>query len=139
PRVVILALAGALCANIALFVVIPKGFVPQQDTGRLTGWIQPDETTSYQLMRQKLVRVIAILNSDPAVETAAGYSWGYVFVTLKPLSERGISADQVIARLSKSLGAVPGAALYLQTAQDITLGGRESSAQFQYTLQGDDL
>ncbi len=136
---IVLSLLGTLCLSLYLFVVVPKGLVPQQDTGRLTGWIQADQSSSFQLMRDKLDRFIAILDHDPAVESAAGYTWGYVFVTLKPLSERDLAADEVIERLRKALGEVPGATLYLQSAQDIAVGGRQSNAQFQYTLLGDDL
>jgi multidrug efflux pump len=135
----VLSLLGTLCLSLYLFAVVPKGLVPQQDTGRLTGWIQADQSSSFQLMRDKLDRFIAILDHDPAVESAAGYTWGYVFVTLKPLSERDLAADEVIERLRKALSEVPGATLYLQSAQDIAVGARQSNAQFQYTLLGDDL
>ncbi len=136
---IMLGLLATLCLNLYLFAIVPKGFLPQQDTGRLTGWIEADQSSSFQLLREKLDRFIAILDHDPAVESAAGYTWGFVFVTLKPLGERDLSADQVIARLRKELGEVPGATLYLQSAQDFSVGGRQSNAQFQYTLLGDDL
>ncbi len=136
---VMLCLLATLCLNLYLFVVVPKGFLPQQDTGRLTGWIQADQSSSFQLMREKLDRFISIIDQDPAVESAAGYTWGFVFVTLKPLSQRDLAADEVIERLRKALGTVPGATLYLQSAQDITVGARQSNAQFQYTLLSDDL
>ncbi|HUH84975.1 MAG TPA: efflux RND transporter permease subunit, partial [Stellaceae bacterium] len=136
---IMLGLLAILGLNVYLFAIVPKGFLPQQDTGRLTGWIEADQSSSFQLMREKLDRLIAIIDSDPAVESAAGYTWGFVFVTLKPLSERDVSADQVIARLRQKLGEVPGTRLYLQSAQDFSVGGRQSSAQFQYTLLSDDL
>jgi multidrug efflux pump len=129
----------ALALNVYLYYDVPKGFFPPQDTGRLTGWIQPDQSISFQLMRQKLARIIAILNDDPAVESAAGYTWGYVFVMLKPLSERQVSADEVIARIEEKLKQVPGAILHLQVAQDLIGGNIESNAQYQYTLLSDDL
>jgi multidrug efflux pump len=129
----------ALGLNVYFFYHMPKGFFPQQDTGRLTGWIEPDQSISFQLMRQKLGRIISILNDDPAVESAAGYTWGYVFVMLRPLSERHGSADAVIARLNEELKQVPGEALHLQVAQDLIGGNIESNAQYQYTVLGDDL
>jgi len=133
------SLVMALGLNIYLFYQVPKGFFPLQDTGRLTGWIEPDQSISFQLMRQKLAQIIAILNDDPAVESAAGYTWGYVFVMLRPLSERQVSADEVIARLEEKLAQVPGKTLHLQVAQDLIGANVESNAQYQYTVLGDDL
>ncbi|WP_298252102.1 efflux RND transporter permease subunit [Bradyrhizobium sp.] len=125
-----------------LYYVIPKGFFPQQDTGRLVGSIQADQSISFQLMQKKLTRFITIIKSDAAVETAVGFTGGgptnsgFVFVSLKPLSERKISADGVIGRLRKEMAVIPGATLFLQAVQDIRIGGRASSAQYQFTLQG---
>src|SRR5213080_777141 len=104
--------------NVYLYVVVPKGFFPQQDTGRLIGGIQADQSISFQLMRQKLTQFIAIVLRDPAVQNVVGYTGGaqtnsgFVFVTLKPLSERRLSADEVVARLRREVAVVPGAALY---------------------------
>ncbi|WP_019172467.1 efflux RND transporter permease subunit [Pseudaminobacter salicylatoxidans] len=142
-RFILAVLFAALCLNAYLYVTIPKGFFPQQDTGRLVGSTQADQAISFQLMSQKLSRFIDIVKSDPAVETAVGFTGGgqtnsgFMFVTLKPQAERGISADQVIGRLRPQLAEVPGATLFLQAVQDIHVGGRQSSAQYQYTLQGD--
>lgn len=142
-RFILAVLFAALCLNTYLYVTIPKGFFPQQDTGRLVGSIQADQAISFQLMSQKLSRFIDIVKSDPAVETAVGFTGGgqtnsgFMFVTLKPQAERGISADQVIGRLRPQLAEVPGATLFLQAVQDIHVGGRQSNAQYQYTLQGD--
>jgi len=142
-RFILAVLFAALCLNAYLYVTIPKGFFPQQDTGRLVGSIQADQAISFQLMSQKLSRFIDIVKSDPAVETAVGFTGGgqtnsgFMFVTLKPQAERGISADQVIGRLRPQLAEVPGATLFLQAVQDIHVGGRQSNAQYQYTLQGD--
>jgi multidrug efflux pump len=143
-RLTILILFGVLAVNVYLFILIPKGFFPQQDTGRLIGGIQADQSVSFQLMRQKLTQFISILQHDPAVEHVVGFTGGartnsgFVFISLKPRGERP-SADRVIARLRAKLAAVPGARLFLQAVQDIRVGGRQSNAQYQYTLQGDDL
>ncbi|BCG78602.1 efflux RND transporter permease subunit [Mesorhizobium sp. 113-3-3] len=143
PLLIMAVLAATLCLNGYLYATIPKGFFPQQDTGRLTGSIQADQATSFQSMSQKLSQFAGIVSKDPAVDTAVGFTGGgqtnsgFMFVSLKPLAERKISADQVIARLRPKLAVVPGATLFLQAVQDIRVGGRQSNAQYQYTLQGD--
>ncbi|MGP2490536.1 efflux RND transporter permease subunit [Mesorhizobium sp. PUT5] len=143
PRLILAILAATLCLNFYLYVAIPKGFFPQQDTGRLVGSIQADQAISFQLMSQKLGQFAGIVSRDPAVGTAVGFTGGgqtnsgFMFVSLKPLSERKISADQVIGRLRRELSVVSGATLFLQSVQDIRVGGRQSNAQYQYTLQGD--
>jgi multidrug efflux pump len=145
PLTMILILAATLCLNVFLFVIVPKGFFPQQDTGRMMGGLQADQSISFQLMRQKLTQMMSIVSKDPAVDSLAGFTgggqtnFGNIFVSLKPLSERNISADGVINRLRRQLNQVPGASLFLQSVQDIRVGGRQSNAQYQYTLQGDDL
>jgi multidrug efflux pump len=138
-------LLATLCFNVFLFVIVPKGFFPQQDTGRMIGGMQADQSISFQLMEQKLTQMMDIISKDPAVTSLAGFTgggqtnFGMVFVALKPLSERNISADGVINRLRRKLNQVPGASLFLQSVQDIHVGGRQSNAQYQYTLQGDDI
>ncbi|MFI5021655.1 MAG: efflux RND transporter permease subunit [Alphaproteobacteria bacterium] len=145
PRITMLTLLAVLGLNFVLFTTIPKGFFPQQDTGRLTGGIQADQSISFQLMRQKLTQFISIVGKDPAVASVVGFTGGgqtnsgFVFVSLKPLAARKLSADGVIARLRRELAVVPGAVLYLQAVQDIRVGGRQSNAAYQYTLQGDSL
>src|ERR1700690_3570359 len=142
PALMMLVLAAVLGLNFYLYDVIPKGFFPQQDTGRLTGSIQADQSISFQLMQKKLTQFITIIKNDPAVETAVGFTGngqtnsGFVFVSLRPLGERKISADQVIARLRREMAVIPGATLFLQAVQDIRVGGRASNAQYQFTLQG---
>jgi multidrug efflux pump len=142
PRSIMLILAAVLGLNFYLYNVIPKGFFPQQDTGRLVGSIQADQSISFQLMQQKLTQFINIIKSDAAVETAVGFTGGgqtnsgFVFVSLRPIGERQISADGVIARLRREMAVIPGATLFLQAVQDIRVGGRASNAQYQYTLQG---
>jgi hydrophobe/amphiphile efflux-1 (HAE1) family protein len=132
--------------SIALYVVVPKGFFPQQDTGRVVGSIQGAQDISFGAMSDKMQRFADIVKADPGVQTVVSFSGGggtqntgRMFITLKPLNERKISADQVIARLRGKLSVVPGASLYMQSAQDLQIGGRQSQAQFQYTLQGEDL
>ncbi|HZT90190.1 MAG TPA: efflux RND transporter permease subunit [Stellaceae bacterium] len=145
PAAVMLSLLAAVCLNFYLFAVVPKGFFPQQDTGRMVGGIQADQSISFQRMREKLTDFISIIQHDPAVATVVGFTGGgqtnsgFVFVSLKPLSERKLSVDRVIARLRGKLSQVPGARLFLQAVQDIRVGGRQSNAQYEYSLQGDDL
>jgi len=144
-RIILAILAATLCLNVLLYIIVPKGFFPQQDTGRLTGGIQADQSISFQLMRQKLTQFIAIMRQDKAIDSVVGFTGGgqtnsgFVFAALKPLSQRSDSVDQVIARLRNELSVVPGATLFLQAVQDIRIGGRQSNAQYQYTLQADDL
>ncbi|HEY4072050.1 MAG TPA: multidrug efflux RND transporter permease subunit [Herbaspirillum sp.] len=144
PLMMVILLA-TIVLNVYLYVVVPKGFFPQQDTGRLNGAIKADQSISFQAMRTKLQRFIDLVAKDPAVDLVMGFTGGgsrnsaSLFVSLKPLSQRKESADQVIARLRKSLAGEPGAQLFLQSVQDIRIGGRAGSSQYQYTLQGDDL
>jgi len=145
PLAIIVMFVAAIGLNVYLYVVIPKGFFPQQDTGRVIGIIQADQSISFQLMQQKLAQFVTIIKKDPAVETAVGFTGGgqtnsgFMFVSLLPLSERHASVDEVIGRLRRSMSVVPGATLFLQAVQDIRVGGRASNAQYQYTLQGDSL
>jgi multidrug efflux pump len=145
PRFVMVILAGVLGLNFYLYGIVPKGFFPQQDTGRIIGIIQADQSISFQLMQQKLAQFVTIIKNDPAVETAVGFTGGgqtnsgFMFVSLRPLGERKLSADGVIARLRRAMAVVPGATLFLQAVQDIRVGGRASNAQYQYTLQGSTL
>ncbi len=141
---VALVLLATVVLNVYLFVIIPKGFFPQEDTGRMIGMIQADQSISFQLMRQKLQDIENIVQADPAVDSVVGFTGGrqtnsgFMFVSLKPLAQRHLSGDLVIARLRGKLSQVAGARLYLQMAQDIRAGGRQSNAQYQYTLQADD-
>ncbi|HYB32555.1 MAG TPA: efflux RND transporter permease subunit, partial [Steroidobacteraceae bacterium] len=145
---VMVMLAATVAFNIYLYVVIPKGFFPQQDTGRLIGGIQADQAISFQSMSAKLRQFTQIVKADPAVDAVVGFTGGgsqgggqtnsgFVFVSLTPKSERKLTADQVIGRLRPKLNQVAGARLFLQAAQDIRTGGRQSNAQYQYTLQSD--
>jgi multidrug efflux pump len=148
-RLVMLALLATIGLNVLLFNVIPKGFFPQEDSGLIGGGIVADQSISFQLMRDKLVRLLSIVQADPAVESVAGFTGagsggggsqtnsGYVYVLLKPLSVRKISSDDVIARLRPQLATFAGARLFMQTVQDIHVGARQSNAQYQFTLQAD--
>ena len=143
--IMILLLAATVCLNVYLYVIVPKGFFPQQDTGRISGSIQADQGISFQAMQQKLNDFMTIVRQDPAVENVIGFTGGgqrnsgQMFISLKPLDQRKMSADLVIARLRGKLAREPGATLYLQPVQDIRMGGRQGNAQYQYTLQADDL
>jgi multidrug efflux pump len=145
PLLTMLVFLATVILNIHLYVTIPKGFFPQQDTGRIMGGIRADQSISFQAMRRKFRQFVEIVRSDPAIESVAGFTGGgqtnsgFIFATLKPRSERDVSADQVIARLRPKLGQVPGAVLFLQAVQDIRVGGRQGNAQYQFTLQADTL
>jgi multidrug efflux pump len=135
---------GTMAATVFLYVIVPKGFFPQQDAGRLTGSIVADQATSFQAMKPKLEEFVRVVMEDPAVESANGFlgggttNTGRMFIGLKPKEQRDANPDQVIGRLRGKLAHVPGATLYLQPVQDLRIGGRPGAAQFQYTLQGDD-
>ncbi len=147
-RLVIAIFFSAIALNVVLIYIVPKGYFPQQDTGRLIGSLQADQSVSFQAMTQKLRQMIDIVQADPAVDHVVGYTGvgsgggfgtintGSVFVSLKPISQRP-PVDQVIARLRPQLGRVPGGRLFLFPVQDIRAGGRQSNAQYQYTLQSD--
>jgi len=150
PPGVLLVTLLTIALNIYLFVIVPKGFFPQQDTGRLTGAIQAAQDISFQSMQRKLTAVVGLIADDPAVDNVIGFTGGSggggatvntarMFVALKPLEERRLSADQVITRLRGRLAAVPGAPVFLQAVQDLRVGGRASNAQYQFTLQGEDV
>jgi len=151
PRTMLLLLVATVGLNFYLYFVIPKGFFPQQDTGQLQGGIRGDASTSFQLMKRKLQEVAAIIQADPAVKTITGsvggggfgpsgnFASANVTIALKPLAERRISADRIIARLRPKLNNVQGVATFLQAVQDIRGGGRSANSQYQWTLLGDDL
>ncbi len=142
-RVMMFILLGAVFLNVYLYMNIDKTFFPQQDTGRIGGSIQGDQSISFESMRDKLIAFMRIVRADPAVDTVVGFTGGgnsgRMFMMLKPRPQRTETSEQVIARLRKNLAHEPGATLYLQAAQDVGIGGRMGNAQFQYTLQADDL
>jgi multidrug efflux pump len=130
---------GTICLSVYLYVIVPKGFFPQQDTGRLMGGLQAEQDISFPALRQKLTQFVNIIRSDPAVDTVVAFAGSgntaRSFITLKPLQQRKLSSDQVIARLRPKLAKVAGATMFLQAAQDLQIGGRMGNAQYQYTLQ----
>lgn len=144
-RIILLVLGLVIGLNFYLYSIVPKGFFPQQDTGRLVGQIQADQSISFQAMREKLMRYMTIIKSDPAVNNVIGFTGGIqrnggtIFVALKGKDERDVTVDEVIARLRKPLSQVAGGSLYLQSVQDLRVGGRQANAQYQYSLQGESL
>ena len=146
PRIMLTLILAMITLSIFLFTIVPKGFFPEQDTGRIVGMIQADQSISYQAMSKKMAEVVDIIKHDPDVDTVSAYTGGgsgtnvaRMFVALKPFEQRKVTANQVIVRLRKKLGQVPGAPSYLQSVQDLRIGGRISGGLYQYTLQGDNL
>ncbi len=144
PRLTMLSLLLVMAGNVWLYMVVPKGFFPTQDTGVIMGGMRADQSASFQSLQEKMPRLMRLIQEDPAVEQVSGHmsgsrGGGGVFIALKPLEERGISAMQVIGRLRGKLSSEPGMQIFLQPAQDLRMGGRSSNAQYQYTLQADDL
>ncbi|MBZ9710331.1 efflux RND transporter permease subunit [Mesorhizobium sp. ESP7-2] len=141
-EIMLVVLFAAIVFNVYLYTVVPKGFFPQQDTGELMGGLRADQAISFQLMRQKFEQLEAILKNDPAVENVVGYiggrqtNSGFVQVALKPKGERA-PLQVVLTRLRAQLGQLPGARLFLNPRQEIRVGGRQSLATYQYTLQAD--
>jgi multidrug efflux pump len=136
---------AVLALNVVLYIVVPKGFFPQEDTGRLIGSIQASQSISYHDMQQKFQKINQLVLQNPNVAAVGGFVGGsnavnsaIMFVTLKPLGVRKATADQVISQIRRTLGNIPGARLYLQSAQDITVGGRQSAAQYQFTMTADE-
>ena len=146
PAITLTTLLLTIALNIYLFVIVPKGFFPQQDNGTVMGGIQGSQDASFPAMQSAAVKFVRAITNDPAVQNVVAFTGGggaansgFIFMALKPLEERKISADQIIARLRPKLGAVPGASLFLQAGQDLRIGGRQSSAQYQYTIQSETL
>jgi multidrug efflux pump len=145
PAVTLLVLFATIGLNIYLFVRVPKGFFPQQDNGSLQGAIRADQDTSFQTMDKLVQQMVGIVTADPAIYHVDAFTGGgslntaRMFINLKPLDQRKVSADQIIARLRPKLARVPGATLFLQAGQDLRIGGRSGNAQYQFSLQGDNL
>ena len=143
---ILLVTIGTACLSVYLFKQVPKGFFPQQDTGRVFGTVLAAEDISFDAMKEKMKEYVEIGMADPNVENMIGFcggttamNQGRMYMTLKPLGQRKITADQVITELFRKFSVVPGATLYMQAQQDLSIGGRVSQAQYQYTLQGDSL
>jgi len=143
PRLILLVLIATIGLNVWLYVIIPKGFFPQQDTGRMVGGIQADQSTSFQAMKGKFSEMMKIVGENPAVDGVVGFTGGrqtnsgFMYVQLKSKPGRHISADQVIQQLRGPLSDVAGVRTFLQAVQDIRVGGRQSNAQYQFTLLAD--
>src|SRR5215510_9707728 len=141
PAPVLLLTIGTACVSVYLYVIVPKGFFPQQDTGRLQGNIQAAPNLAFNIVSERLTQFMKIVQADPAVESVSANitgtrGYGQLNIQLKPIGQRDATADQVIARLRPKT-QLPGASLFLQSAQEIRIGGRGSNSQFQYTIQGD--
>ena len=138
---VVIVLVLTIALNVVLVIHVPKGFFPQQDTGVITGAVLGPQDASFASMNDSVKRLVDVINQDPAVAHANAFTGagnhGFIFVALKPLDERDASADGVINRLRAKLNRLPVASAYLQAAQDLRIGGRLSSAQYQYTIQAD--
>jgi multidrug efflux pump len=148
PAPVLLLLLITIGVNVYLIFIVPKGFFPQQDTGRLAGGIQGAQDSSFTAMKQRMARFVDIIQADPAVSNVVAFTGsgggtttntGRMFIALKPLEERKISADQVIGRLRRQLASVEGASVFLQATQDLRVGGRGGNAQYQYTIESENL
>ncbi len=145
-RLTLTVLLLTIALNGYLFYVVPKGFFPQQDNGTVFGGIQGEQDISFQAMQKITQRFVEIIKSDPAAQNVMGFTGGagavnggFIYMALKPLAERKVSATDVVNRLRPKLSSVPGATAFLQAGQDLRIGGRQSSAQYQYTIQSDNL
>jgi multidrug efflux pump len=140
-----LVLLATVLLNVSLYRAIPKGFFPQQDTGRINGYIRADQSSSFQAMQQRLHSMLAIVQADPAVLNVTGFTGNsqrnaaQMFMTLKPRNERDASADEVVKRLRAKLSKEPGARLFMTPVQDLRIGARAGGSQFEYTIKADEL
>lgn len=142
---VLLALLLTIAVNVSLYIQIPKGFFPQQDAGRIQGFVRGDQSASYQSMEAKMIELMKVLQTDPAVRHVVGFTGGgrrnggFMFLTLKPLKERDAPMPVVLARMRKQVSKIAGVSLFLTPAQDVRIGGRQTSTDLQFTLLADDL
>jgi multidrug efflux pump len=146
PGITLAVLIGVVGLNVYLYEVVPKGFFPQQDNGTVFGGIQGSQDISFQAMNNLTLKFVQMIKTDPAVEHVGAFTGGggavntgFIYLALKPLNERKITSSQVIDRLRPKLISLPGATVFLQAGQDLRIGGRQSNAQYQYTLQSDNL
>ncbi|MFT4113189.1 multidrug efflux RND transporter permease subunit [Silvibacterium sp.] len=143
PGLILVVLIMVVALNVVTLIKVPKGFFPQQDTGALVGGVQGPQDASFPVMDNSIKMLVKTIKADPAVNNVIGYvgngNGGFIYVALKPLDERKISAEQVIDRLRPKLNRLPVASMFLQAAQDLRIGGRSSNALYQYTLQADSL
>ena len=146
PGITLAVLVGVVGLNVYLYEVVPKGFFPQQDNGTVFGGIQGSQDISFQAMNNLTLKFVQMIKTDPAVEHVGAFTGGggavntgFIYLALKPLNERKITSSQVIDRLRPKLISLPGATVFLQAGQDLRIGGHQSNAQYQYTLQSDTL
>jgi len=146
PAITLTVLLLTVAVNIFLFVVVPKGFFPQQDNGTVFGGMQGAQDASFPAMQAAASRIVNLVKDDPAVANVIAFTGGggaansgFIYMALKPLEQRKISATQLIGRMRPKLAAVRGASVFVQAGQDLRIGGRQSNAQFQYTIQSDNL
>jgi multidrug efflux pump len=146
PGVTLAVLIGVIVLNVYLYTVVPKGFFPQQDNGTVFGGIQGSQDISFQAMNNLTLKFVQMIKTDPAVEHVGAFTGGggavntgFIYLALKPLEDRKITSSQVVDRLRPKLISLPGATVFLQAGQDLRIGGRQSNAQYQYTLQSDNL
>ena len=145
--VILAILVCTIALNIFLFTIIPKGFFPQQDNGLLNGGMQADQSSSFQISKQRLTRFVGIIRRDPAVQTIVGFvnggrgggGGGFTFLSLKPRGQRTGGSAELMNRLRPKFSRVTGASMFLQPVQDVRVGGRQSNAAYQYTLEADDI
>jgi len=143
PGLILVVLIMIVALNVVLVIKIPKGFFPQQDTGALVGGIQGPQDASFAVMNNSIQQIVRVVKSDPAVANVVGYvgsgNGGFIYIPLKPLSQRKVSAPEIINRLRPKLNHLVAAAAFLQAAQDLRIGGRGSNALYQYTIQADNV
>ena len=146
PALTLIVLFITIVLNVVLIIKIPKGFFPQQDTGAITGGVQGPQDSSFPAMNNSIQQIVGVIKNDPAVANVIGFTGGggatnggNVYIALKPLAERKVSAAEIINRLRPQLNRLPVASAFLQAAQDLRIGGRGSSAMYQYTLQSDNV
>ncbi len=146
PAITLCVLGLTICVNVYLLIIVPKGFFPEQDNGTVFGGIQGAQDSSFVAMNELTQRFVKIIKADPAVENVFAFTGGqgatnsgFVYLGLKPLNQRKISAIGVVNRLRPKLNSLAGATVFLQPGQDLRIGGRQSNAQFQYTIQSDNV
>ncbi len=146
PAITLMVLIVTILINIGLYTVVPKGFFPEQDNGTVFGGIQGAQDISFQAMQNLTLKFVQIIKTDPAVQNVGAFTGGggavntgFIYLALKPLNERKITSSQVVDRLRPKLTSLPGATVFLQAGQDLRIGGRQSNAQYQYTIQSDSL
>ncbi|MFI4962663.1 MAG: efflux RND transporter permease subunit [Legionellales bacterium] len=150
PSLMLALTVGTLVLTVYLFITIPKGFFPQQDTERISASLQADQNTSFQALEKKILQFVTLILQDPAVSNLGAFignggaggnstNTGSIYIMLKPFKERKVSTETVMGRLRTKLATLSGATLYMQIPQDLNIGGRQNNAQFQYTISADNL